>query len=131
MLNLDPTVICTIISRARQLQAKDEETIPIKPSESETSDQFAQTLEHHEDDLLDEELKDGINSLEPDQQATLVALMWLGRGDYEVSEWSKAYEEAVYRANNRTAEYLMSTPLAADYMQEGLTLLGYEYEEPY
>jgi Protein of unknown function (DUF3775) len=75
-----------------------------------------------------EELKATIDDLEPDQQVDLVSLMWLGRGDYSVDEWEKALAEAGASWNQRTAEYLIGTPLLADYLTDGLDQLGLESE---
>jgi hypothetical protein len=49
-----------------------------------------------------------------------VALMWIGRGDFEIDEWDDALERAQDSWNARTAEYLIGTPLVADYLAEGL-----------
>jgi hypothetical protein len=70
------------------------------------------------------ELKATINDLEPDQQISLVGLMWLGRGDYAAEEWHRALKDARDQWNARTAEYLIGTPLLADYLSEGLERLG-------
>jgi Protein of unknown function (DUF3775) len=75
-----------------------------------------------------QELKATIDDLEPDQQVDLVGLMWLGRGDYSVDEWDKALAEAGASWNRRTAEYLIGTPLLADYLTDGLDQLGLEAE---
>jgi hypothetical protein len=52
--------------------------------------------------------------------------MWVGRGDYEVDEWDTAVAQAAESANDRTADYLIGTPLLGDFLAEGLSLLGYE-----
>lgn len=72
------------------------------------------------------ELKATIDDLEPDQQISLVGLMWLGRGDYSAEEWQRALRDARDQWNARTAEYLIGTPLLADYLSEGLDRLGAE-----
>jgi hypothetical protein len=74
------------------------------------------------------ELKATIEDLEPDQQVSLVSLMWLGRGDYTLDEWNKALVDAGESWNERTADYLIGTPLLADYLSEGLENLGFEPE---
>ena len=56
-------------------------------------------------------------------------MMWLGRGDYELEEWKTALEVAHERHNERTAEYLIETPLVADYLEEGVSQLGYQCGE--
>lgn len=74
------------------------------------------------------ELKATIDDLEPDQQIDLVGLMWLGRGDYAAAEWERALSDARDRWNPRTADYLIGTPLLADYLADGLEQLGYTPE---
>jgi hypothetical protein len=50
--------------------------------------------------------------------------MWLGRGDYESSEWSLAVSEAAARGNRRTSDYLLGMPMLGDWLEEGLEKLG-------
>lgn len=71
-----------------------------------------------------DELKSTIDDLEPDQQVNLVGLMWLGRGDYSLDEWDRALADAGNSWNKRTAEYLIGTPMLADYLSEGLQRLS-------
>lgn len=129
MLNLNPELVCNIIIKAREFHAKEGVDIDInEDTESSNDDWYAQVLETYADDLTYQELQLSINDLEPDQQASLVALMWIGRGDFDGTEWNAAFAEALRQHNNRTAEYLLSTPLVADYLEEGLKQLGYSCE---
>ena len=86
-------------------------------------------LENHRDDPVLEELTSFINSLSEDEQIDLVALAWLGRDDYSASDWSAVREEAARAHNQRTAAYLLGTPLIGDYLEEGLSMLGYSCQE--
>ncbi len=52
--------------------------------------------------------------------------MWLGRGDYSLEEWQSALERAGESWNERSAEYLIRTPLLADYLSEGLAQFSME-----
>jgi hypothetical protein len=124
MLNVNPETICFLISKAAEFHAKEEVVIPEQPLEP-TDDWALQVLADHADDPTFQEFKATIDDLEPDQQATVVALMWLGRGDYSEDEWKTALKDARSRRNRRTAEYLISTPMVADYLEEGLSLMGY------
>jgi len=56
-----------------------------------------------------------------DEQCELVALVWVGRGDHTAAEWSEALRLARQEHNDRTSEYLLGTPLLADYLGEGLS----------
>lgn len=126
--NLNPDSVCAIIALAREFHAK-EEVIFDEPSENPSGDWARHQLEDYDGDPTFDELKSAINDLEPDQQVTLVALMWLGRGDFEKSEWELAQRQARVERSAHTAEYLIATPLVADYLQEGLALHGYACEQ--
>lgn len=76
-----------------------------------------------------EELVSFINALSVDEQIDLVALAWLGRDDYAASDWPAVRAEAASEHNERTAEYLIGIPLLGDFLEEGLSMLGYSCEE--
>ncbi len=128
MLDLNPETVCFIITKSHEFHAQEQVVIPEDPL-SPGDDWGRQVLANHSGNLVYSELQLTIDDLEPDQQSTLVALMWLGRGDYEVGEWETALEQARDNWTNRTADYLIGTPLVADYLSEGLALLGYSCNE--
>jgi hypothetical protein len=127
MLSIDLDTIQFIIDKAREFHVKEGVSIPEEPT-SPADDWAQQVLADHVDDATYAELVATIDDLEPDQQVELVALMWLGRGDFEPDEWKDAIAEAAAARTARTADYLIATPLLPDYLQEGLVLLGYESE---
>ena len=127
-LAISPEKVCFIIIKAREFDAKDEVTEP-DPGSNPSDDKDVSVLEAHSDDPVVEELTSLINSLSEDEQIDLVALMWLGRDDYSAGDWSDVRGEAVRAHNDRTAEYLIGTPLVADFLEEGLSKLGYSCEE--
>ena len=128
MLDINPETVCFIIAKAHEFHAKEEVVIPETPL-SPGDDWALQILADHDDDPTLQELQAVIEDLEPDQQVQLVALMWLGRGDFDIEEWNTALAEARSNRNARTASYLLGTPLVADYLQEGLSLHGYSCDE--
>lgn len=79
--------------------------------------------EEETDDLSDEELKELIEDLNVDEAAELVAITWIGRGDFEAEDFSQAVEQARERAVGSTASYLLGMPLLADHMEAGLDAL--------
>jgi len=127
-LTISPEKVCFIIIKAREFDAKDEVTEP-DPGSNPSDDKDAAVLEEHEDDPVVEELTSLINSLSEDEQIDLVALAWLGRDDNSANDWPSVREEAARAHNQRTAEYLIGTPLIGDFLEEGLSLLGYSCEE--
>ena len=70
-----------------------------------------------------------INGLNEDEKLDLVVLMWVGRGTYTKDQWAEARAVAVREAVNATSEYLLGTPLMADYLEEGLSLFGCSMED--
>src|SRR3974390_3730849 len=123
-LTISPEKVCFIIMKAREFDAKDEVTEP-EPGSNPTDDMNVEVLEEHEDDPVVEELTSLIDSLSEDEQIDLVALAWLGRDDYSASDWATVREEAARAHTQRTADYLLGTPLVGDYLEEGLSMLGY------
>lgn len=109
MLNVNPETVRFIIDKAQEFQMV---------GEGDVDD----SLEAR--DPAYAEVKATIDDLEPDQQISLVGLMWLGRGDYTADEWERALADARASRTERTAEYLMGTPLLADYLAEGLDQLS-------
>ena len=75
-----------------------------------------------------QELTDAIDSLSDRERVELLALTWLGRGDY-TKEWREILEEAHRVHDERETQYLVGTPLLADYLEEALSQLGYSLEE--
>lgn len=73
-----------------------------------------------------EQVRGVIDGLDVDEQADLVALVWLGRGDFEPEEWPVAVRQALERRSGRTSRYLLGIPNVADLLAEGLEAMGYE-----
>jgi hypothetical protein len=67
-----------------------------------------------------QEAKAQIESMNIDEQCELVALAWVGRGDYAKEDWDEALRVAREEHNNRTAEYLLGMPHLPDHLQAGL-----------
>lgn len=70
-----------------------------------------------------------IESLTEEQQETLVALTWLGRGDYSVEEWDEALSMAAERDNGQIATYLAGIPMMADYLEAAAATLGLDLSD--
>jgi hypothetical protein len=127
MLGINPATVCFLISKAKEFHAKEQVVIPEVPT-SPTEDWGLQVLADHADDATFLEFKNTINDMEPEQQLNVVALMWVGRGDFEPEDWDQALEEAKENWTPRTAEYLIAHPLLPDFLEEGLSLLDYSCE---
>jgi hypothetical protein len=127
-LSISPEKVCFIIIKAREFDAKEDVSEP-DPGSNPSDDKDIEVLEDYEDDPVVEELTSFIDSLSVDEQADLVALMWLGRDDYTAADWSAVREEAARAHNEHTAEYLLGTPMLGDFLEEGLSMLGFSCED--
>ena len=75
------------------------------------------------------ELHDFIATLNEDEQASLVAVMWIGRESFEPEELDEAIETARVERTTPTEDYLMGEPRLADLLEAGLDALGISPEE--
>ena len=130
----DPTLtissesVCFIIVKAREFDAQDVVTDPDSGSNA-ADDGAASVLEAHPDDLTQKELVAFITALSEEEQADLVALLWLGRGDGTMEDWDDLRDEAQRQHNSRTAAYLLGEPLLSDHLEEGLSQFGLSCED--
>ena len=127
-LTISPEKVFFAIVRAREFDAKDEVSEP-DPGSNPSDDMDVAVLEDHDDDPVVEELTAFINSLSEDEQVDLVALAWLGRDDYSANDWAEVRAEAARAHNERTAAYLLGIPQLGDFLEEGLSTLGYSCED--
>jgi hypothetical protein len=121
-LELSREIISGLIDKAHEFNERDDVTRLEDESEPEIGDDdwAGQMASRYSTDPYYLELKGTIEELEPDQQITLVTLMWIGRGDYSLDEWDEALEHARESWNDHTADYLIGTPLLSDYLTEAL-----------
>ena len=127
MIDLNPESVRSVIEHAREFQIEASMAADTAP-ESLTDDAAFERLSEYHGDERYTELRNVIEDLEPDQQRTLVALMWLGRGDYTLDGWEEALSYAAEADSVSAAHYLIATPLLADYLAEGLSIHGYDDE---
>lgn len=122
-LSISTDKVCFIIAKAEEFDAKDVVTEP-DPGSNPTDDREIGILENHKDDPVVAELVGFIRAMSEDEQIDLVSLVWLGRGDGTLAEWSDLRAEAARVHNRRTAQYLLGMPLLANYLADGLSAFG-------
>lgn len=127
MLDVNPDTVCRLVELARIFHAQEEVVIPAEPDGAE-EDYPAQILASHSGDTTLEEFRSIIADLEPDQRQQVVALLWLGRGDFSIDEWPEALEAASENWTGTTADYLIGHPLLPDYLSDALDQHGYNCE---
>jgi len=129
-LTIAPDTVRLIIEKARAVSAAvNEDYEDGAEHEVELGDDARDT--HHHDGLAEEETEDQtekelrqiVRELNVDEAAELIALTWIGRGDYEAAEFADAVAEARQR-NYRPARYLLGMPMLGDWLEEGLEAIG-------
>ncbi|MGI9480455.1 MAG: DUF3775 domain-containing protein [Hyphomicrobiaceae bacterium] len=127
MLQIAPEKVAHVIVRAREFDVK---VAPWDDHDSaERENESDSILEDTSGDTVADEIKAFIDGLNEDEQVSLVALMWIGRGTYESEELSEAIETARSERVNKTSDYLLGVPLLADYLEEGLQKFNYSAED--
>jgi len=128
MLKTPLKQLAYLIEKARE---SDAETAPVDSASGSnpSDDRDVGILEATSDNPIEEELAAALNSLDDEQRIEVLALMWLGRGDYDRDEWRDALTQARQVHNANETSYLIGTPLLADYLETGLDLLGYSLED--
>jgi hypothetical protein len=115
--------VCELILRARAVDVKEGVTDPDSGSNA-VDDGMAGVLSEGGDDPSEEEIREVIAGLNDDERHDLVAITWIGRGDFEPEEWGEALRTAREREQGDTADYLLGIPNLADLLDEGLAALG-------
>jgi hypothetical protein len=127
-LAISPEKICFVVFKAREFDVKDAPSLTDEGSDG-PDEEMRSVLEDRPDDPVRQELVAFIGSLSFDEQVDLVTLMWMGRGDGTIADWYELRDTACNEHNNRTAHYLLGTPLLADFLAEGLSQFGHSCEE--
>jgi hypothetical protein len=124
MLEISPSKVARVIIRARELDAKTGRW------DSSSDDADADSiLESRGSDATEDELRSYIADLNDDEQASLVAVMWIGRDTSTADDLDEAIETAKIEKSAPTEEYLLGIPLLSDYLETGLEVLGYDAED--
>ena len=129
MLAIPLETLAYIIAKAREFDAE----VPIEPDAAAGSDppddDERQVLLDTPDNPTEEELRDAIDGLGPPERHELLALMWLGRGDYDAESWPEALRQAAKATIANVTDYLVGTPLLGDYLEEGAAALDLSLED--
>ena len=124
MLQISPEKVAHVILRAREIDQK------VAPwDDADDAAEADSILEARAGDATEAELRDFIETLNEDEAASLVAVMWIGRDTFGADELDEAMETARAEAEASTADYLLGVPLLADYLEDGLEALGIPVED--
>ncbi len=123
-LGISLEAVAAIVDAARAVQ-EGEESGALEREEDDD-----EGLDAEDDENMDEDaLRAFIADLNEDEQASLIALAWIGRGDYTGDEFEEARNLARERNVRDPAEYLLGIENLGDMLEEGLSELGLSLED--
>ena len=127
MPEINPAKVCFIAEKARELLSED---LGIEPDASNPSDDGERViLTGAARGSIRRELIEFIKDLDVDESAALVALTWIGRGDFEPEDWRRAVGAAHERREGPTWKYLLGMELLPDYLEDALSAFGRSCED--
>ncbi len=121
MPEINPAKVCFVIEKSRELLGED---VGLKPDASNPTDDGERIMLTDAANSIRCELVEFIRGLDVDESAALVALAWIGRGDYEVDDWRGAVAAAQDRHEGPAWRYLLGMALLPDYLQDALSAFG-------
>jgi len=127
-LNISTEKVCYIIVKAREFDAKVEPVEP-DPGSNPSDDGERAILEDFADDPTLAELREAIVDLNDDEVVDLIAIAWVGRGDFDRGDFDGARTLAQERHRPDSSPYLLGIPTLGDFLEEGLAELGYSCDE--
>jgi hypothetical protein len=127
MPDINPDKVCFVIEKSRELES---EEVGATPDGSNAADDGGHNvLTEVADAPIRHELTEFIEGLDIDEQLALVALAWIGRGDFEPEHWEAAVQLATERRERRTSAYLLEIPQLSEFLEEALADFGCSCED--
>jgi hypothetical protein len=124
MLTIALEKVCYLIMKAREFDVKMEPEVS-DPGDNPIDDEDREILFDYPDDPTVEEIRGFLEQLNEDEAIDLLALIWVGSGDFEADEWEAAVAAARDAPEERRIEAFLAIPLLGDYLESGLDELGY------
>jgi hypothetical protein len=122
-LRISSEKVCAFVEAAREVAGK----VPSTAGDQTTTgdDSARVTIEDYPgDDERRREMIEFIAGLNVEEQTDLLALIWLGRGDYELDDWDDAVAEAEARIAARDPDYMIGDAALPEYLGAGLEAFG-------
>ena len=122
-LRISVEKVCDFIEAARELAGKIPSTAGDRTTTGDDSELV--TIEDYPgEDERWQETVEFVAGLNVEEQADLLALIWLGRGDFDLGEWDDALAEAEARIAARDPDYMIGDAALPQYLGDGLEAFG-------
>lgn len=106
-LTIEPGYLRRLLLKMRATTLGDEDTPRDARDNAGEGGHHVTLNEEVDTGVMQEELVDEIEAMDPEHQVELVALMWVGRGDFGQEDWGEALALATERADTPTSRYLL------------------------
>ncbi len=127
-INISTDKVCYLIVKAREFDVKVAPAEP-DPGSNPTDDAEIEVLEDYASDPTLQELRQMIADLNEDEVVDLIAIAWVGRGDFERDDFESARSLAMERHRQNSSRYLLGMPTLGDYLEEGFNELGHSCDD--
>lgn len=118
--------VCFIAALSRRIEAHE----GVRPDASNPADDGeAVALTSAADRPARREMTQYLDALDQDECDALVALAWIGRGDFEAADWKSAVAEAGRRRETKASAYLLGMPLLPDFLADALSAFDRSCED--
>ncbi len=125
MLEISPGKVADAIIRSRETGVStglwEEDADPDSAADDAGQEAIPEDLPS---EATRQELREFLEALNEDEQASLLALAWIGRGTYAPDEIGEAIAAARAEHGANAPAYLLSLPLLSDYLEDALEQLG-------
>ena len=127
-LRISTEKVCALIEAAREVAGKVASTAGDRTTSGDDS-KLATIVDDPGQDFYERDdrrrqMVEFIAGLNVEEQTDLLALIWLGRGDYDIAEWDDALEEAEARIAARDPDYMIGDSALPQYLGDGLEAFG-------
>jgi hypothetical protein len=122
-LRISAQKVCDLMETAREVAGQ----VPPTTGDRTTSGDDSPLLTIEDNPSVDsrrEQMQEFIAGLNESEQVDLLALIFVGRGDFDIVEWKDAVREAADRIADRDADYLIGDAALPEYLGEGLNAFG-------
>jgi hypothetical protein len=123
-LNISDEKLGFLVLKAREFDAK-VDAVELDPGSNASDEEERGILEDYVEDRTEAELRDALRALNEDEAIDVIALVWIGRGDFSREEWAEARRLAAERHRRDSTGYLLGTPTLADDLEEGAEAVGH------
>jgi Protein of unknown function (DUF3775) len=121
-LRINPDKVCAFLEAARELAGR----VPATTGDHTTTgdDSPLTFMEQRDDDPTRAQMVEFVAGLNVEEQTELLALVYLGRGDFSLAEWDDARREAGDRIAAGDPEFMIGDRALPAYLAEALDAFG-------